>query len=47
MCQAFFRDFPGDTAVKNPHAMKETYTGDVGFISGLGRFPGEANGNPL
>ena len=47
MCQAFFRDFPGDSAVKNPHAMKETCTGDVGFISGLGRFPGEANGNPL
>ena len=47
MCQAFSRDFPGDSAVKNPHAIKETCTGDASFIPGLGRFPGEANGNPL
>ena len=47
MCQAFSRDFPGDSAVKNPHAMKETCTGDASFIPGLGRFPGEGNGYPL
>ena len=47
MCQAFSRDFPGDSAVKNPHAMKETCTGDASFIPGLGRFPGEANGKSL
>ena len=47
MCQAFSRDFPGDSAVKNPHAIKETCTGDASFIPGLGRFPGEANGNPF
>ena len=29
--------------VKNPPAN----VGDVGLISGLGRFPGEGNGNPL
>ena len=47
MCQALSRDFPGESAVKNPHAVKETCTGDSGFIPGSGRFPGEANGNPL
>ena len=29
--------------IKNPHAS----AGDMGWISGLGRFPGEGNGNPL
>ena len=29
--------------IKNPTANK----GDVGLIPGLGRFPGEGNGNPL
>ena len=29
--------------VKNPPAS----VGDVGLIPGLGRFPGEGNGNPL
>ena len=36
-------DFPGGTVVKNPPASE----GDVGLISGLGRFPAEGNGNPL
>ena len=38
--------FPGGSVVKKPPA----YAGDVtdtGLIPGLGRSPGEANGNPL
>ena len=35
--------FPGDPAVKNPPAN----AGDPGLIPGLGRSPGEGNGNPL
>ena len=35
--------FPGGTAVKNLPAN----TGDMGSISGLGRFPGVGSGNPL
>jgi len=31
------------SAVKNPTAK----AGDMGCIPGLGRFPGEENGNPL
>ena len=37
------KGFPGGSAVKNLPAS----TGDAGSISGLGRFPGEGNGNPL
>ena len=36
-------DFPGDSVTKNPPAN----TGDMGAIPGLGRSPGEENGNPL
>ena len=35
--------YPGGSVVKNPPAN----AGDTGFISGLGRSPGEGNGNPL
>ena len=35
--------FPGASAVKNLPAN----SGDVGLIPGLGRPPGEGNGNPL
>ena len=35
--------FPGGSMVKNPPAN----AGDVGLIPGLGRSPGEGNGNPL
>ena len=35
--------FPGGSVVKNPPADG----GDSGSIPGLGRFPGEGNGNPL
>ena len=35
--------FPGGSAVKNLPAS----AGDKGLIPALGRFPGEANGNPL
>ena len=35
--------FPGGTVVKNPPAN----VGDAGLMSGLGRFPGAGNGNPL
>ena len=36
-------DFPGGPVAKNPPAN----TGDMGFIPGLGRSPGEGNGYPL
>ena len=35
--------FPGEAVIKNPPAN----AGDMGSISGSGRFPGERNGNPL
>ena len=35
--------FPGGSVVKNSPANAR----DTGSISGLGRFPGEGNGNPL
>ena len=35
--------FPGEQAVRNPPAN----TGDVGSTPGLGRSPGERNGNPV
>ena len=35
--------FPGGSVVKNSPAN----TGDAGLIPGLGRSPGEGNGNPL
>ena len=35
--------FPGGTVVKNP----PSNAGDAGSIPGLGRLPGEGNGNPL
>ena len=38
-----FKGFPGDTVVMNPPAS----AGDAGLIPGLGRSPGEGNGNPL
>ena len=38
-----FRDFPGDSDSKeSAHS-----SGDLGLIPGLGRSPGEGNGNPL
>ena len=39
----FSKGFPGGLAVKNLPAN----AGDVGSIPGLGRSPGEGNGNPL
>ena len=38
-----FRGFPGGSAVRNLSANE----GDMGSIPGLGRSPGEGNGNPL
>ena len=35
--------FPGGSVIKNPPANP----GDIDLIPGLGRPPGEANGNPL
>ena len=35
--------FPGGSVVKNLPAM----AGDTGLIPGLGRSPGEGNGNPI
>ena len=42
-------DFPGGSVVKNPLASVGDAgdTRDVSSISGLGRFPGEGNDNPL
>ena len=37
------RGFPGGSVVKNPPAN----AGDAGSVPGLGRSPGEGNGNPL
>ena len=37
------QDFLGDSVVKNSPAN----AGDIGSIPGLGRIPGEGNGNPL
>ena len=39
----YFEDFPGGSSVKNTLEN----AGDTGSIPGLGRFPGERNGNPL
>ena len=41
-----YKGFPGGTVVKNP-PVNSGDTRDVGSISGLGRFPGRGNGNPL
>ena len=38
-----FKGVPGGSVVKNPPAN----TGRAGLIPGLGRSPGEGNGNPL
>ena len=38
-----FLGFPGSSVVKNLPAN----AGDMGSVSGLGRSPGEGNGNPL
>jgi len=38
--------FPGGSMVKNPPANAGD-AGDAGLTSGLGRSPGEGNGNPL
>ena len=39
-----FWDFPSTTVVKNPPAKAEDAK-DMGLIPGLGRSPGEGNGN--
>ena len=36
-------DFPGGSVIKNPPAN----VGNAGSIPGLGKSPGEGNGNPL
>ena len=41
--QLHSQGFPGGSAVKNPPAN----AGHTGLIPGLGRSPGEGNGNPL
>ena len=38
-----YMSFPGGSVVKNP----SVNTGDADSIPGLGRSPGEGNGNPL
>ena len=40
-----FGGFPDGSVVKNPHA--NAGDADVSSIPGLGRSPGEGNGNPL
>ena len=39
----YYFSFSGDSMVKKPPAN----AGDMGLIPGLGRPPGEGNGNPL
>ena len=39
----FFKGFPSGSKVKNLPASR----GDAGSVPGLGRCPGEGNGNPL
>ena len=39
----FIMGFPGGSAMKTPPGS----AGDTGVIPGLGRCPGEGNGNPL
>ena len=41
-----FKGFPGSSVVKNPPANAGDLR-DAGSVSGLGRSPGEGNGNPL
>ena len=43
LSQEILWDFPGGSVVKNLPANAR----DMGSIPGLGRFPGEGNGNPL
>ena len=43
MLVRLYLDFPGDSEVKN----LPVNAGDSGSIPGLGRSPGEGNGNPL
>ena len=40
------RGFPGGSVVKNPPT-NERDLGDMGSVPGLGRYPGEGNGDPL
>ena len=40
---SLYTGFPGGSVVKNP----PVNTVDLGLIPGLGRSPGEGNGNPL
>ena len=42
----YMLDFPGDSAVKNSPVNAGDIR-DAGSIPGLGRSPGEGNGNPL
>ena len=44
--QHVFYGFPVGSAVRNPPATQETW-GDTVLMPGLGRSPGEGNGNPL
>ena len=41
-----YMGFPGGTVVKNPSA-RSGGTRDTGLLPGLGRSPGEGNGNSL
>ena len=43
LCEETGWVFPAGAVVKNPSAK----VGDAGLIPGLGRSPGEGNGNPL
>jgi len=42
-CHLYFLGFSGGSVIKNLPAN----AGDVGLIPGLGKSPGEGNGNPL
>ena len=42
-----YRGFPSGTVVKKNSACNVGAAGDSGSVPGLGRSPGEGNGNPL
>ena len=47
ICHSPFQGLPGGSVVKKLPTMHKPQEIDARSIPGLGRFPGEGNGNPL
>ena len=47
ICHSPFQGFPGGSMGKKLPTGHKPQKTDAGSIPGLGRFPGEGNGNPL